>query len=149
LGIGIIISLLTAGTAAENQEEDPCSEEKMAEMIGNRTVAQVVYESPLGDRINGRRVVGAGQPWLQRVGAGSVAQYASWACKGSPFPPIVLYPPGRDFDAIADGQHRFVASRLVSIPVTVASQYRRTSRLNYDRRGNFLGFEWSEFEWSN
>jgi hypothetical protein len=134
-------------TPTASPTNDPCSEERMEELVAGSSVAEVVYGSPLGDRMGGQSVK-ATQIYVQRVGPGSVVDYASRACRGSPFPPIDLYP-GRTYKAIDDGHTRFVASRLTGIPVSESGYHRPASKFDY-RNGDFVAaFEWTEVSWSN
>jgi RHS repeat-associated protein len=132
---------------SNDRNNDRCSEENMLRLIGARTVAQVVYDSPFGDKVNGR-VLKPTEIAVQKKGSGSVAQFASWACNGSEFPPIDVYP-GRTYDAIDEGHTRFVASRLLSDPtklITISGKHRATTPYDYIN-GNFVSGTWEEIEW--
>src|SRR5207248_2179737 len=65
--------------------DDPCSEDKMDEKIGRRSVVQVIKQSSLGEKIGGKPVK-PNQPSVLRKSRSSVCDYASRACKGSAFP---------------------------------------------------------------
>jgi hypothetical protein len=126
---------------------DPCSEAAMDAKIGSRTVEQVVKQSKLGDKIN-RKPVKPNQDMVTRKGRGSVCEFASRACYGSPFPAIDLYP-GKNYTVIDEGHHRFVASRLIEKPVAVSGRHRPPPEPYDPDRENFPNpFEWSEVEWT-
>jgi hypothetical protein len=125
-----------------------CTREQFEALTVGRSVFDVIHVSLLADRIGSKRVKPT-QIAVQRIGVGSVSDYAYRAvCENSPFPPINLYP-GRTYFAIDEGHHRFVASRLTNIPVSVASGHRPTSEFDF-LRGDFVAaFEWSDVEWLN
>jgi Domain of unknown function (DUF4157) len=130
---------------------DPCSEANMDAKIGSRTVEQIVKQSKLGDKIGikGRvRPVKPNQDTVTRTGTGSVCNFASRACKGSPFPAIDIYP-GKDYYVIDEGHHRFVASRLIDNAVGVSGTHRPPPEPYDPDSENFPNpFEWSEVEWT-
>ena len=115
--------------------------------IGGRTVEQVVKQSRLGEKIKGKPVK-PNQDTVTRKGRASVCEFASRACKGSPFPAIDLYP-GKDYTVIDEGHHRFVASRLAEKPVGVSGKHRPPPEPYDPDHENFPNpFEWSEVEWA-
>ena len=121
--------------------KDPCSEDNMRKLIGNRSVAKVISDSMPGDKINEKRV----KPNQDLVEKNLVVKYASQECNGSPFPVIDLYP-GKDYTVIDEGHHRFVASRLRNKQISISGTHRP---IDYDpEKGNFADpFEWKEVDW--
>ena len=117
---------------------DPCSEDNMRKQIGNRSVAEVIADSTLRDKIDGKRV----KPNEVDVEKAAVAESASQECNGSPFPAIDVFP-GKNYMVIDDGHHRFVASRLRNKQISVSGKYRP---IDYDpTKENFADpFEWEE-----
>lgn len=163
--INVILNLLALMSSLEREaddSDDDCTREKVELRIGGRTVAGVVFGSVLGDRINGRLIKPGDLKVMDKV---DVVEFAYQAlCEGSPFPPIPLIK-GVDFDVLRDGHHRFIASRLVDIPVdTYYIEWENAPVLDFDdpdfdvredtisiedfdEYGNYLGFEWSDLTW--
>ncbi len=168
---GIVVILATAGTIADtSQSDEECTRESVERLSEGRTVADVVYGSALSDRINGRRIKSAEPKRLARIGPESVTEFAYRAkCQGSPFPPVPLIR-GVNFDTLRDGHHRFVASRLVNIPIGAGYidfnlndawddpwtdfddpgydiGVNDVTPFDFDDAGDYLAFEWSEVQW--
>ncbi|HJY79519.1 MAG TPA: hypothetical protein VKK81_00315, partial [Candidatus Binatia bacterium] len=138
---GAVSPGLAPGGAKPAIASDPCSEDNMRKLIGNRSVAKVISDSTPGDKVNGKQV----KPNQDLVEKNLVAKYASQDCNGSPFPAIDLYP-GKDYTVIDEGHHRFVASRLRNEQISVSGRHRP---IDYDpEKGNFPDpFEWKEVDW--
>jgi RHS repeat-associated protein len=142
------------GENDQSPRDDDCTREKVEALTIGRSVADVVYSSVLGDRIN-NKPTNATQISVQRIGPGSVSDYAYRAlCEGSPFPPVPIIE-GVSYNALADGHHRFVASRLVNIPVEGTTQLPPGfpplhPEWDFNSRGNYIAaWNWYGVEWSN
>src|SRR5262249_26853766 len=120
---------------------DPCSEDNMRKLIGNRSGAKVISDSMPGDKINGKQM----KPNQDLVGRNLVTKYASQNCTVSPFLALDLYP-GKDYTVIDEGHHRYVGSRLRNTQISVSGTHRP---IDYDpEKGNFPDpFEWKKVDW--
>lgn len=72
-----------------------------------------------------------------------MVNFARAMCKGDEFPPIEIIH-GAKFDTIADGHHRFVASKLAKKPIAIITIHDiSSSGLNWPR-----SFEWTSVKWN-
>lgn len=124
---------MVANVLGENG--DPCSKENMYRLLGEQSVGVIIYESPLRDMIEHIRIKSA----RSEISRERVIRSAEQACRGSPFPPIWVEL-GDGIGRIYDGHHRFVASRLLNIPVIATTRGNPESTLY----GRF--HEWTEMK---
>ena len=115
----------------QEPERDDCSDEAMERRIGTRRVVDVVRGSGSGEFFERKRT----HPNTPDIERAHVRTLASVLCRGTQLPPVTLRENRSSF-YIQDGQHRFVAARLMG------------REINADRGGPESPlFNWDETSW--